>query len=93
MALFIRDKNRALFDAVVQNDVDSVGRLLSKGADVNARFENDATPLMKAAFSGNLRILRLLIDARADLNCGDQKGYPAQGLSKDRFFPAEDLPD
>jgi ankyrin repeat protein len=55
-------------------DVGLIQRLIAKGADVNARGSRDETPLYWAAQRGNLKVVKLLIDHGADLNCGKAFG-------------------
>jgi len=49
--------------------------LIEKGADVNARDENGATPLALAAKNGHNAILKVLIANGADLNAQDFGGH------------------
>jgi hypothetical protein len=65
------DEDRQLLDAVVAGDLALVQTLLEKGADVNAKVQSGATPLMMAAEQGNLDIVRLLLDKGADVNAKD----------------------
>lgn len=53
--------------AVIEGQTDVVAELLQKGANVNAKDSNDKTPLRQALEVRNLSILKLLIDAGADL--------------------------
>jgi hypothetical protein len=49
--------------------------LLAHGADVNSKAHNSGcTPLHKAAFSGRLRLVRLLLGANADVNAVSGSG-------------------
>ena len=48
--------------------------LLGKGADVNAKADNDLTPLHYNAFQGNSEITRLLIAKGAVVNAVDADG-------------------
>jgi ankyrin repeat protein/ketosteroid isomerase-like protein len=63
-----------LLAAVVADDVDAVRRLLAEGADTEIRFPvvngfNDAhTPLLVAARDGHEEIVRILIEAGAQVN-------------------------
>jgi ankyrin repeat protein/L-ascorbate metabolism protein UlaG (beta-lactamase superfamily) len=56
------------------NDFDLMQRLTARGADVNVQAYGGLTPLIQAASSGNLKVVRLLIDHGADLNVRSQEG-------------------
>ena len=55
-----------LHDAARRGDIEDVERLLLLGHEINAKDENDATPLHWAANSGHSAVTKLLI-ARGDL--------------------------
>ena len=57
--------------AVCENNKDAILLLLSKGADVNARIYNNATPLHTAVRLGNVDIAKLLISKGADIHIKD----------------------
>ena len=48
--------------------------LIAKGADVDAKDEEEWTPLHSAAYVGNKEIVELLIAKGADLNAKDDDG-------------------
>ena len=64
--------------ATQQGDTDTVKRLLSSGMlDVNCIFSSDIwmpTPLCMAAESGRTGVVKILLDAGADLNKADRSG-------------------
>lgn len=60
--------NRALFRASSDGRIESVRSLLDAGADVNAREEENETPLMYAAVEGHTEVVLLLISRGADVN-------------------------
>jgi ankyrin repeat protein len=55
-------------------DPDLAQRLVARGADVNIRAFGDHTPLHQAAFSGDLRVAKLLIDHGANLDASGAQG-------------------
>jgi predicted Zn-dependent protease len=71
-------KNRALFEAVKKADVEQAKLLIAEGADVDAKWgdthttekENiaDDTPLYYAVDSNNMDLVKLLIEAGADVS-------------------------
>jgi ankyrin repeat protein len=54
--------------------MESVRLLLERGADVNARDMSGVTPLVGAAFAGNVEMVRLLIKHGADVNARSDDG-------------------
>jgi ankyrin repeat protein len=66
--------------------------LLNAGADINARTNDGTTPLMLAAKSAKLRLVKLLIEKGANPKLTDNKGKTAYdyALSAD---PLTDLPE
>jgi ankyrin repeat protein len=68
----------ALRVAVIYSRVEMVRLLLARGVNPNTPSSaGEYTPLMHAAGSGNLELVKLLIDAGADLNPEDQHGHTA----------------
>lgn len=64
-----------LFEAVHQNNLEQVSKLLSNGVYVNAHDEEGWTPLMGVALHGNLNTFNILLDNGANIKlrtaCGD----------------------
>lgn len=59
--------------------------LIGKGALVNSReSRNGATPLMVAAFEGHEDVVRILLEAGADVNAKDAEGNTALSLATTR---------
>jgi ankyrin repeat protein len=56
-------------------DTAAARNLLGKGADVDARDQQERTLLMAAAERGNLPLIRELIDRRAQINARDRRGW------------------
>lgn len=69
-----------LIDAVKTGELAAAQRLLGEGADLNARDEQGATPLMLAASAGDLEMVRVLLAAGAAVNARTESGWTA--LSK-----------
>ncbi len=68
-----------LIDAVEDNKISNVKKLLDAGADVHAKGDNDSgrTALHSASISGHTVIVKLLIDADADVNAKGDNGDTA----------------
>ena len=47
---------------------------MKKGADVNAKTENESTALIEAVDEGRLDVVRILLDYDADFTVTDWKG-------------------
>jgi ankyrin repeat protein len=60
-----------MFDAISNDDYPLIQRMLAEGANVNMRFEDDITPLIAATSAGNFEIVKLLVQAGADVNALD----------------------
>ena len=68
----------ALRVAVIYSRVEMVKLLLERGVNPNTPSTAvEYTPLMEAASSGNLELVKLLVNAGADLNAEDQRGHTA----------------
>jgi ankyrin repeat protein len=61
----------ALMEAVQANDVAQVRNLIAQGADVSTLDENQDAPLIMAAYKGYTDIVRLLLEAGADITAVD----------------------
>jgi len=63
-------------------DIEKVRRLLSHGANVNAKSETERTALLVAAsYPGTVNVLRLLLERGADLRAEDRGGSTALSLA------------
>ena len=61
--------------------------LLAAGADVNARSNAGATPLMVAAELGYGKVVRLLLKAGADVNAKNGEGQTALDVAEYKIVP------
>jgi ankyrin repeat protein len=64
-----------LLETAEEGDVQEVRSLIEEGADVNARDEDDFTPLHVAAEYGHTDVAALLIEWGADVNAQDDMGW------------------
>lgn len=69
------DKSVDLFDAVLKEDIKRVRHLIKTGADVNIQDSEGRTPLFYAAQHDFMRITYILIEANANWNIINNKGY------------------
>jgi ankyrin repeat protein len=67
----------AIHYAAFQNKTDIIRYLIDKGANVNAEFEDGATPLIAAAEYGYFETCSLLLEHNADVNKVDHHGNDA----------------
>lgn len=75
MGAFADKKSDALFEAVANNNVTKVTRLIKSGVDVDARANPyNRTALMIAAWHNATAVAKLLIEAGADVNAMDNDG-------------------
>ncbi len=65
--------NDTLHTAVRSGDGNTVNKLLDSGADANARDEMGSTPLIEAAWAGNVEIARSLLQHGADVNAAHRE--------------------
>jgi uncharacterized protein len=61
----------ALMKAVKSNDVARVKELIQQGGNINASDTNGDTPLVMAAYEGCTEIVKLLLEAGADVTVVD----------------------
>ena len=65
-------QNRELFTVKTAKDIKS---LVSRGAEVNTRNRDEATPLLMHVRMGNVEIVQELIRHKAKINLQDLDGY------------------
>lgn len=68
--------------AIFSDSKEMAGMLIARGAKPDLRAPNGQTPLMLAVKQGKLELVRLLVDAKADVNLADLDGLTAAGLAK-----------
>jgi ankyrin repeat protein len=69
--------NRDLLNAAANGDNNKIGRLIKKGADVNAKDEFGYTAFMSAAANEDTAACEFLLDKGADINAKDNYGWTA----------------
>jgi len=74
-------KNKSLFEAVRKGDIEQVGLLISKGADVNAKDKRGETPLHHVALKGHKDVAELLIAKGAHVDAKDNWSNTPLGLT------------
>lgn len=73
-----KQANKTLFHSVGASDMRAIQKALALGADIDAKHEEGGyTAAMSAAVIGREAPLRLLIDAKADLNVQTDAGFTA----------------
>lgn len=63
--------NEQLWEATRKGDAATVRSLIAKGADVNARWRYNQTPLFKASERGHTEVVKILLEAGADVSVRD----------------------
>src|ERR1039458_6110757 len=77
-ASLLRAQTAGFFDLVQNGSPADVQAAIAKGADVHAKDDNGATPLLLAAqANGNPEVIKVLAKAGADLNAKDSNGCTA----------------
>ncbi len=66
-----------LMTAAFEGHTETMKSLISDGADVNARSEDNETALMAAAIMGHEDIVDILLENRADINAKSKHGETA----------------
>ncbi len=61
----------ALMTAVQKNDIAAVRKLIAQGVDVSELDDNQDAPLIMAAYKGRTEIVKLLLEAGADVKAVD----------------------
>src|SRR5262249_50997806 len=71
------DLSQDLFQSIRQNDIAAIRALLRKGAAVNTKDADGATPLMYAGLHGSPECVKLLLARGADPNARNAAGVTA----------------
>jgi ankyrin repeat protein len=83
--------------AAMFGDTEEIQRLVESGADLNARDEQGATALMRAAGNASLDVVKLLLEKGAEVNATSKYGrtalLSAVGLGANRRPPTKEVPD
>lgn len=86
------DEPRNLFEAIFDEDINAVRRLIREGANVNGRNSGGRTPLHEAVRDGLTDIANVLIDSGADVNA-TTRGFGETPLHYAVRFGHSDLVD
>ena len=78
----------ALFNAILKSRAHMVESLFKHGVDVNVQNSDGMSPLMAAASTGNVEIVRMLVAKGADLQAVNVLGETAKDIAV-RFCRAE----
>ena len=70
-------KDSALIEAAQNGNVAEVKRLLSEGANVNAKTSYEQTALHRAAILGDTTVVQLLVNRGSDISATDKEGATA----------------
>ena len=72
-----------ILDAANRDDTVTVAAYINSGADVNAMtLDGRNTPLLDAAFNGNIEMTRILLEARANPNMTSADGFDTTPLER-----------
>ncbi|RXJ88088.1 ankyrin repeat domain-containing protein [Arcobacter sp. CECT 8985] len=71
----------ALIQAVLNNDIEEVKVLLSRGYDVNEPDKQQMTALLHSCAEQNEEIMKVLIEANAEVNHKNEHGFSALDIA------------
>src|SRR5262245_10492008 len=83
----MREKDRELFQAVLNGRLDLVNAAIQTGADVNSRNDLCQTPLHWAAAHNRPSIAQFLIEHGADISAKDRWHFKPRDYVIDREAP------
>jgi ankyrin repeat protein len=78
----VNDYGGSLIIAASKSDLPAVKALVAKGKNVNEKSPNGTTPIMEAAWVGNMEMLKFLVEKGADVNAKQDNGTTALKLAK-----------
>jgi ankyrin repeat protein len=84
----IKDKDlldKGLSEAAFVCDFVRVRELLHRGASVDARDEDQRTPLISAVLGGSVGLVGLLLESGANVNARDKEGWTALHFAAQEF--------
>ena len=69
--------NKELIVAAHQSDLSAIKKAIADGADVNVLLKGDVTILMLASMDGHVDVVKLLLEAKANVNTAAVDGMTA----------------
>ncbi|MCC2646340.1 MAG: hypothetical protein K0R02_405 [Rickettsiaceae bacterium] len=69
------EEEKGLYPPIKRNDFDEVKKLIDQKVNVNITAKDQLTPLHHACINGNIKIIKILLKAGADINAQDYEGY------------------
>jgi len=83
-ALASGDETAIILAGWVRDDLKLVTLLVERGADINIANDNGDTPLIDAAYKGNIEILEYLLKNGADISFKNKAGFSALDTAQKR---------
>lgn len=72
---FVMAEGKTLIEAVKNGDLEEMKQMAKIKENLDAGDAHGQTPLMCAAVSGNIEMVKVLVEAGADINVQDKKGF------------------
>jgi len=70
------DEEKALFDALKDEDVEAASQALKDGASINCKSpRGQQTPLMQSVLHGRIEMVKWCLENGADISIGEKQGY------------------
>jgi uncharacterized protein len=70
----IQNDTDRFFTSIEREDINAIEKLIKSGFDVNIQIEESVIPIIVAINTGNLDIVRILVEAGADVDIADACG-------------------